>query len=556
MAWSRLAPRCLPVGPGPAVRQQHRVQQGHVRGVGHQADVQQRVVGQFAVGAQPDQVGGGPQRRVGDGLERQRADVAQVDRAPGTSHPASRPNSSAIRVARRGWQRLGRGDRRASAALCSPRLRVVERRRQREDRLAVLHRGDPPGGERPAVPDPVHHVDDRHGGVARPDEVGVQRVHRPVVRHRAARRHQRLAGHLAAEHPLPPLVLRAAAAEDVRARSAPGRAGPPRRRSAWLIGPHPPSLPVPRAHNAITAAPYRSSLAWPTPGMAARAARLPGRASAIRASAASEKITNAGTDCSLAASRRHSRSCRNSGLPGSLRLPDPVGRPRGPYRAGPRCPGRPRRRAPAPGTARAQACRACAGHRGTGTACGRPGRPAAGQRPGQVQPLPGPGDPDVQQPPLLLHRLGGLRVDDRQHAVGQAGQEHRVPLQALGGVQRGERDASTRGACPLARGPRLQLGHGPAARRRRGPAKKSSASWASACSDSQRSRAWPRPPGGSAVRPRPARTAGPARGSSPARTRTSRPRAAGPRPATSGRSKNRSAPRTWNGTPASASACS
>jgi hypothetical protein len=59
--------------------------------------------------------------------------------------------------------------------------------------------------------------------------------------------------------------------------------------------------------------------------------------------------------------------------------------------------------------------------------------------------LAGPGHPDVEQPPLLLDLLGGLGIDDRQRAVDQADQEDRVPLQALGRVQRGQRDALQRG---------------------------------------------------------------------------------------------------------------
>ena len=61
---------------------------------------------------------------------------------------------------------------------------------------------------------PVDHVDQRHRRVARPDEVGVQGVHRPVRRHRTPGRDQRLARHLPAEHPLHPHI-RADAAEDV-----------------------------------------------------------------------------------------------------------------------------------------------------------------------------------------------------------------------------------------------------------------------------------------------------------------------------------------------------
>ena len=43
--------------------------------------------------------------------------------------------------------------------------------------------------------------------------------------------------------------------------------------------------------------------------------------------------------------------------------------------------------------------------------------------------------PDVEQPPLLLDLLGGLRVRGGQGALGEADQEDRVPLQALGRVQ-------------------------------------------------------------------------------------------------------------------------
>src|SRR5262245_56596003 len=91
----------------------------------------------------------------------------------------------------------------------------MERRRQREDRFAVLYRRYPPRGERPAVPDPVHQVDQRHGRIAGPDEVGVQRVHWPVFWHGPPGGDERLTGHLAAEHSLPAFILRAPAAENV-----------------------------------------------------------------------------------------------------------------------------------------------------------------------------------------------------------------------------------------------------------------------------------------------------------------------------------------------------
>ena len=87
-----------------------------------------------------------------------------------------------------------------------PVLVDVERRRQVEDGLAVLDGHDPAGGERAAVADAVDLVEDRHRRVAGAQEVGVQRVDRPVGARRAGRGDQRLAGHLAAEHPLAVLV--------------------------------------------------------------------------------------------------------------------------------------------------------------------------------------------------------------------------------------------------------------------------------------------------------------------------------------------------------------
>src|SRR6266700_4254735 len=92
---------------------------------------------------------------------------------------------------------------------------MVERRGKREDDLPVLNRRHPASGERTAVPDPVHQVDQRHGWIAGPDEVSVQRMDRPVIGHGTAGGDECLAGHLPAEYPLPPLVFRAPAAEDV-----------------------------------------------------------------------------------------------------------------------------------------------------------------------------------------------------------------------------------------------------------------------------------------------------------------------------------------------------
>ena len=64
-----------------------------------------------------------------------------------------------------------------------------------------------------AVADAVYLIEDRDGGVTRPQEVGVQRVDPPLL-HRAARGDQGLARHLPAEDALA-ILLGADAAEDV-----------------------------------------------------------------------------------------------------------------------------------------------------------------------------------------------------------------------------------------------------------------------------------------------------------------------------------------------------
>ena len=58
---------------------------------------------------------------------------------------------------------------------------------QIEDRPTLLDGDDPPRGEGPAVPDPLHLVHDRHTRAARTQEVRVQRVHRTLLVGRSAR---------------------------------------------------------------------------------------------------------------------------------------------------------------------------------------------------------------------------------------------------------------------------------------------------------------------------------------------------------------------------------
>jgi hypothetical protein len=82
-------------------------------------------------------------------------------------------------------------------------LIAMERHRHGEDRLAVLDRDHPAGGEALAVADAVDLVDDRDRGIATEHEIGVQRMRWPAADiDGAACRHQRLADDLPAEHTL------------------------------------------------------------------------------------------------------------------------------------------------------------------------------------------------------------------------------------------------------------------------------------------------------------------------------------------------------------------
>src|SRR5271166_459494 len=148
-------------------------------------------------------------------------------------------------------------------------------------------------------------------------------MHRPLVRHCAAGGHQGLSGHLPAEHALPALPRRTAAAEDILldlleveqaddfvewlGHSALRAALPaplPAASSAELSADASASLPssaLPVAaeasaladslHSSSTAAPYRSSFTTPTPATLASCARVTGRVAAIVCSVASEKTT-------------------------------------------------------------------------------------------------------------------------------------------------------------------------------------------------------------------------------------------------------------------------
>ena len=65
-------------------------------------------------------------------------------------------------------------------------------------------------------------------------------------------------------------------------------------------------------------------------------------------------------------------------------------------------------------------------------------------RPAEVQHPFGATERDVEQPLLLVHRLGGLGVRDRDEAAFEAGDEHGVELEPLRAVEREQLDRVVR----------------------------------------------------------------------------------------------------------------
>ena len=188
------------VGRAGAVGRQRGVEQGQVAGVGEKAGVQHRVVAQRAVGPHPHHL---PGRQRAAAVERAGGHIADVQCLQAVGPGPVRVGGLDLLDAR--LQGLGVGRLRHRVGVLVSVLGDVERRRQLEDGPAVLDGDDTPCGERPAVADAVHVVEHRGLGVAGPQEVGVERVHR-APRHCAGRGHQGLAGHLAAEDALSVVV--------------------------------------------------------------------------------------------------------------------------------------------------------------------------------------------------------------------------------------------------------------------------------------------------------------------------------------------------------------
>ena len=70
--------------------------------------------------------------------------------------------------------------------------------------------------------------------------------------------------------------------------------------------------------------------------------------------------------------------------------------------------------------------------------------------------LAGAGDADVQQAPFLVHGFGGVGEGDGHEPFAEPHEEHGIPFQAFGGVQRGQGDALDGGRV-LGEGPFLEF---------------------------------------------------------------------------------------------------
>lgn len=182
------------------VREEDRVEERHVGDVGGEDDVQERVVGQLAVGAEPDL--GVRLARCAEPAVRRLVDIAQVDRLAGLQKTL---DDLGIEVGVAAQPFLGgrqggrvRGGRHGGLVV-EALLVPLEGGGQREDRLSVLDGDDAARGEGPAVVHPVDRVDDGRARVAHAQEVRVQGVGEPVLGDRPPGGDQCLRRHLPAE---------------------------------------------------------------------------------------------------------------------------------------------------------------------------------------------------------------------------------------------------------------------------------------------------------------------------------------------------------------------
>ncbi len=147
---------------------QDGVEERHVRGVGRDAGVEQRVVGQLAVGPDPQALVG-LAGALASARAARRCGAGRSGGAGRTSRPAPPARARAARTS--GGERLGVGHVGHGELVLEALLEVVERRRQVEDGPPVLDGHHPPGGEGPPVADAVDLVEDRDVRVAGAQEV-------------------------------------------------------------------------------------------------------------------------------------------------------------------------------------------------------------------------------------------------------------------------------------------------------------------------------------------------------------------------------------------------
>ena len=159
-----------------------RTQQRQVAQVGQRADVQHRIVGQRIGVPEPHLLLRSLAGQQGHVVARHDPHVPLGElREARIVEGATGAEAGQIVRRRRGRHRV---------LVLDAALIGLERRRHREDRLAVLDGVHPAGGERAAVAEAFDQVDRRRPGVARPQEVAVQRMHLVARVHRADRRHQ------------------------------------------------------------------------------------------------------------------------------------------------------------------------------------------------------------------------------------------------------------------------------------------------------------------------------------------------------------------------------
>ncbi len=187
-------PHERPVVPAHGVRRQDRVEETHVAGVGHHTGVQERVVGQAPVRADPQPLAG---FAVALRAPRQLSDEALVD-GVGALEPLVDVAPLAAHAFEERRDRLGIGHLGHGELVLEADLVGVEARLHVVDRPAVLDRDDSPRGETAPVADAVDLVEDGGRGVTRSQEVGVQRVDATAF-DGASRRHERLGGDLTPE---------------------------------------------------------------------------------------------------------------------------------------------------------------------------------------------------------------------------------------------------------------------------------------------------------------------------------------------------------------------